>query len=309
MVRLACVSGAARCRLWTVIGVRVGLGAAIAALLGAGLFFSGKLERDSRARVGDHASVAVTTEDVKTLEKQVKQAKAFDQTAFEAGVVEDATQAGLEGQVQAIAAAQRYALELEDAVVLTSGKTWTAEHVEIEATVDKVSYQKLGATVSARHSIAVVRNVSQVPIAYRVRVRSEERGSCEVRGARRHNAMALMPGDSAELVVCAGAGAIRIDRVEVLEISALGFHYLSRVPPRAAGQDDIAGLGHTPPRGTKMCETVDRSGLTRMLSDGSTRWVDITDFYSRHACDRFRFFSAYRYQPYAPARLPARPPK
>ncbi|MGH1346789.1 MAG: hypothetical protein ACRBN8_34800 [Nannocystales bacterium] len=298
------------------LGLRIGMGVAAAAVLGAGVFLSSKLERDSRTRVADYAAAApaeATTErggGERAGEKGVPaDDRAFDEQAFDRGVLADAAAFGVpvEGIVEAIHGPQLYSVELEQATVLAPNRSWSSPHLKITAVLDKVAYQKLGATVSARHSIALVENISEIPVAYRIRVTSEARGRCEVHGARQHNAMALMPGEKAEIVVCAGGGKIRVQRVEILEISTLGHRYLSRVPPRAAGVDSLSSHAHAPVAGTQACETVDIGGLSLSLREGTVGWADITDFYSRHSCDRFRYFPEYRHQGGAPARLPAKP--
>jgi hypothetical protein len=287
------------------LGLRIGMGAAALAVLGAGIYLSGKIERDSRDRIEDYTSAA-EPEETPEPENTPEDTRAFAQRAFDDGIRADAEWFGLEKEppVAQVHGAQTYSNELEAPVLVAPGRNWTSEHISVEARLDKIKYQKLGATVSARHVVAVVKNISEVPIAYRVRLASETQGHCEVHGARQHNAMALMPGETAEIVVCAGGGKIRVQGVEVLEVSELGHRYLSRVPPRAVGVDSLSAHAHLPPSGTKACETVDVGGLNRSLRDGSVRWVDIVDFYSRHSCDRFRYSPAYRYQPGPRAELP-----
>jgi len=291
-------------------GLRIGMGIAAVAVLGAGVHVSGTLERDSRARV-EHFSAAVPPEpDASGPEHAAADDRSFAQRAFDEGIVADATAFGVaaEPALSAVREAQAYSLELEEPKVIAPGRSWSSSRLEVTATIDKVKYQKHGATVSARHLIAEVKNISEGPIAYRVRVSSEARGRCDVHGARQHNAMALMPGEVAEIVVCAGAGKVRLSRAEVLEISELGHRYLSRVPPRAVGVDGISSHAHAPTRGSRLCETVDVARLSLAMREGLVDWVDIADFYSRHSCDRFRFFDTYRYAAEAPSKLPAEPP-
>jgi hypothetical protein len=119
--------------------------------------------------------------------------------------------------------------------------------------------------------------------------------------------MALMPKESAEVVVCAGGGSVRVDRLEILEVSTVGYHYLSRIPPSTVGHDGITTGSHRPLHRLDLCKTVDTRGVGGQIRQGLTRWVDVADFYSRHNCDRFRFFVEYRYQD-GPRTLPARPP-
>ncbi len=292
------------------MGVRIAAGAAAAAVLGAGVYLAGKIERDSNARVADYAAAAPVAEVADPSGPGADaDGQGFAARAFDEGVIADAAAFGVSDPdvVASVHAAQAHAVELEEPVVLSPGRTWSSAHLEVEAVLDKVKYQKLGATVSARHLIAVVRNKSKVPVAYQVWVGSKARGRCEVHGARQHNAMALMPGEAAEIVVCAGGGKLQLDRVEVLEISAVGHRYLSRVPPRAVGVDSLSAHAHMPPPGIDVCETVDSAGIARAMRNGVIQWVDVVDFYSRHSCDRFRYPEAYRYQVGAREQLPLTP--
>ena len=291
------------------LGLRIAMGAATAVVLGAGYHLAGKLERDSRERVAEYAAAAPSEAEPEAV-GAVGDGRAFVEQAFDQGIVADAELFGLtqELAVEAVHRAQPYFLELDEPRVLAPGRSWTSDHLKVEAAVDKVAYQQHGATVSARHTLAVVENISERPVAYLMRVTSDARGSCDAHGARQHNAMALMPGEKAEIVVCAGGGKIQLLRVEVLEISEIGHRYVSRVPPRAVGIGSLTAHAHAPPKGAKLCETVDVSGLAVDVREGLARWVDIVDFYSRHSCDRFRFVRGYRYSPDPPTKLPAETP-
>jgi hypothetical protein len=69
----------------------------------------------------------------------------------------------------------------------------------------------------------------------------------------------------------------------------------------------LSSHAHAPPQGSKLCETVDVAGLSLSIREGTARWVDIVDYYSRHSCDRFRYFPAYRHTGQVLAKLPAQP--
>ena len=124
-----------------------------------------------------------------------------------------------------------------------------------------------------------------------------------------HNAMALRPRETAEIVVCAGGGKVELQRLDVLEITDLGYIYLSKVPPVTVGHDGTTDTAHRPLERVQMCRsTVDTKGIAGMLGNGTVRWVDVADFYSRHDCEQFRFFPEYRHTGADLARLPAVPP-
>lgn len=280
---------------------------AIVAVLAVGTYFAGKLPRDSRARVEQIAagpSEASTMVDV----AGPSSAAGHDPAAFARDAKADARRFGLpDFDPEILAAPQRHRVLIEDAVTLAAGQSWTSADLRVAVTEEKVQYQKLGATVAARHSIAVITNVSDRPLAYAARLRSDDRGLCEVRAARMHNAMALMPDEVADVVVCAGGGKVRVERLEVLELSPLGYHYVSQLPPGALGLDPITAASHEPMSRVALCTSVDDTGLSAQIRQGLVRWVDVVDFYSRHSCERFQYVEGYRHGD-AERPLPAAPP-
>jgi hypothetical protein len=137
---------------------------------------------------------------------------------------------------------------------------------------------------------------------------SAQRGRCEVRGARTHNAMALMPDERAEVVVCAGGGGIQIDRLEVLEITELGYRYVSQIPPAAVGHDGTTTGSHRPDSPSTPCTQLDTGLLSTSIREGKARWVDVIDFFSRHNCHRHALPETYRLAERPLPALPATTP-
>jgi hypothetical protein len=109
-----------------------------------------------------------------------------------------------------------------------------------------------------------------------------------------HNAVALQVGEVADIVVCAGGGALRLDRVEVLELDALGHRLASQLPPRALGYDDVTANAHRPQPHVETCAALDAATLVQQLRDGAVAWADIVDFHARHDCRRYPFVPGYR---------------
>jgi hypothetical protein len=130
-----------------------------------------------------------------------------------------------------------------------------------------------------------------------------------VRGAREHNAVTLRPGEEAEIVVCAGRDRVILERLEVLEVTDLGHHYLSQVSPLALGQDPITAAAHKPLVAVSSCPDLDTKTLAAYLQAGTAAWADLADFYSRHDCHRLQFFPGYRRAEAALPSLPAIPPE
>lgn len=194
--------------------------------------------------------------------------------------------------------------EVSEPVLIQPGRAHSTAHVSIRASVERVNYKKSGATVSTRHMVATIRNTSTKPIAYFLRVASATRGHCKVRGARLHNTMALLPGESAEVVVCAGSGAVKVEELQVLEITPIGHVYVSKVPPSAVGHDPISATSHAPQKKVPMCSMVPGTRISNLIKLGKTRWRDVMDFYARHSCERFQFFAGYTMATEPVERLP-----
>lgn len=289
-------------------GSRIVAAGALAAVLAAGMFLSGKTSADSRERVSELESHAVSLDDALAEIAAREQAERFDTESFMAQVRTDAERFGVEPPSKEELAAPFARVDaLTDAVTIGPRKSWSSKHVRIRVDIDKVSYQQHGAMVSAKHTIAIIENISDTPIAYFARVASAERGHCEIRGARMLNAMALEPGEEAQMVVCAGRGRVRLLDLQVMEISKLAHRYLSQVPPEAVGYDPVVGSAHEPLDRVRMCESIDTKQLSYSIRQGETAWADVIDFYARHNCHYFEFPYGYRVTDVPLTRLPVVP--
>ena len=198
----------------------------------------------------------------------------------------------------------KYIRLVEDNVVLNIGKRFESDWIQVSATTQKVAYQRTGAEIRANHSLAVVENVHDTPLAYFIDVRSADLGGCEVRGARKHNANALLPGERAEIAVCAGSKPIEIHGLEAMEITPLGYNYVSMIPPRGLGHDETTAQSHYPGRRHKVCTQIPSERLSISLRDDNLAWRDIADFFSRHNCHRYPWLWAYRFQESGVEKLP-----
>lgn len=278
-----------------VLAQRVGVSIALVLAAVIGVWFSGKFVRESAARVVEirsHEQSATTTR------AQVAEQRAElegGSASFERSLADSAAEFGLAAPtIESLSAPNAYALELDTPTVLAGGRSWSSSHLRVTAVVEKVMYKQHGASVSASHSIARIENISATPVAYSVRVTSAERGRCEVRGSRMHNALALRAGETADVVVCAGGGSIRLDRVEVLELGEYGHRLVSQLPARALGADEVTANAHRPLPHVETCAALDAASLVQMVRDGAATWADIIDFYARHDCRRFAFVPGYR---------------
>ena len=210
--------------------------------------------------------------------------------------------------VDDIAQPQPFFDELSEPVTLRPGKTWRSPHLQVKASVEKVRFRQRGAIVGARHSVATVQNVGKTPIAYFLKVGAGDGRTCKARGARMHNAMALLPGERAEVAVCAGGGPVRIEEVWVLETTPLGAIYFSRVPPIAVGYDPVTSQAHRPQHSDPMCVRMPAVQIHNRIQASELRWQDVADFYTRHPCDQYQLPEGYRHATEALPSLPATQP-
>lgn len=292
----------------TSTSLRILAAVVLAVIVAAGVYLSGKARRDAEQRLGDlQAGIDRSEQDAAA--RGGTQSPELDPLRFEQQLREDLLRWGLTPiTAQELAQPNAYFLETTEPVTLAPGRTWSSAHLRIRVRLDKVEYMQRGAKVSSVHVIARAENVSSRPIAYSLHMRGEA-GSCDVRGAREHNAVTLRPGEEAEIVVCAGRDRVVLERLEVLEVTDLGHHYLSQVSPLALGQDAITAAAHKPLVAVSSCPDLDTKTLAAYLQAGTAAWADVVDFYSRHDCHRLQFFPGYRRAEAALPSLPAIPPE
>jgi hypothetical protein len=294
-----------RLRLKPVYLYRILAAVGAAAAVAAGISMSGAVERDSTARVEKMREQAVSARDAQRLalarQLSFKQKEGY----FEAELEADFKKFEIAPiSLDVLKLPNQFFHEVSEPVLVQPGRVHSTEHASIRTSIERVNYKKSGATVSTRHIVATIRNTSTKPIAYFLRVVSAERGHCKVRGARMHNTMALLPGESAEIVVCAGRGAAKVEDLRVLEITPVGYVYLGKVPPSAVGHDPVSATSHAPQKKEPMCSMVPGTRISNLLKLGKTRWRDVVDFYARHSCERFQFFAGYTMATEPVKRLP-----
>lgn len=291
-----------------VTSLRLIAAAVLALTLAAGVMLSTKARRDAEQRLADlRAGVERGRQAV--AEQPEAPSRPLDPQRFEQAMTQDLERFGLPPiTVQELAQPNAYFDELPEPITLAPGRTWSSPHLRVKVRLDEVAYVQRGASVSSVHAVARVENVSSRPIAYALRMRGAA-GTCEVRGAREHNAVALRPGEAADIVVCAGRDRVRLERAEVLEVTELGYCYLSQLSPLALGHDATTAAAHEPQVVVAACSDLDAKTLAAYLRAGTARWADVVDFYSRHDCHRLQFFPGYRRAEQPLPGLPVSPPQ
>lgn len=290
------------------IGTGVGALAAIGLAVSIGLGIGADIEQAVEDLMGRQVSADVA-------QKQASDRNdAFEASAgnFERAMAKDADHWGLEvPSLESMMAAADHVELIRDSKVLKPGGVYRSDELVVRAETRKVAYQNKGATVKARHVVATIENVSGKPLAYFAELRSAQRGDCPVRARIAHNVSALMPGDRAEVVVCAGSGGVEILQLEALTITPLGYGYISQVPPQAFGHDKVRSGDHESGdlggHRIETCSQVPAMRIQAALRNGSVRWRDVADFYARHNCERQQFFMGYEIPSEPLAALPATP--
>ncbi len=202
--------------------------------------------------------------------------------------------------------AWRLLVDKTDPEQLASGRTYSGDGISIKAATTKVKYRRHGVTVKSVHAVAKLKNTSSTPLAYRVTLAPDTSGKCEVRGIRRHNTIALMPGETADVVVCAGRSGVVILGAEVMELTPIGYYYLSMLPPTATGIDAVRGGAHLPPSVATQCDGVPAIKYAKAIRRGDIKWRDLVDFYSRHNCARLQMPEGYAWTGDGQENLPVR---
>ena len=157
------------------------------------------------------------------------------------------------------------------------------------------------------HIVLSITNRSDKPIAYYVPTTVSHAENCQSQGAIEHNAIALKPGETVERTECLWHKnqTLRVDAVEAMELTWLGYYYVSRLNPVQIMLDPRTAAGHKVPPPAKECSFVPWRDIQASAEQAHTGWADVIDFYARHNCDEYSFFRGYRRWT-APGTLPAR---
>lgn len=223
--------------------------------------------------------------------------------------------------------AKRYKVAATDPAALAQPNTYAAELPEprtmkiekdqIETPHLKVATRVIkewartpsGQGFKYEHVVLSITNRTDKPLAYYVPTTVSHPENCQSQGAIEHNAIALKPGETAERTECLWhkGQTLRVNAIESMELSWLGYYYVSRLNPVQLGLDPRTAAGHRVPPPAKECSFVPWRDIQASAAEAHTGWADVIDFYARHNCDEYSFFRGYRRWT-APGSLPARAP-
>jgi hypothetical protein len=231
---------------------------------------------------------------------------------YKASIEEDAKRFGVKVIEPAeMARPLAWAVELSQprALDVRHGAMETA-HLRIGARVIKEwASSASGQRFRYEHVVLSITNKSERPVAYLIETAVNHPERCRSQGAMFHNALALTPGEKTERTECLWHKdtTLVVKHVEVIELSPLGFYYVSRLNPIQLSLDARTATGHAVPKPAKECAFVPWRDIQASAAEAHTGWADVIDFYARHNCDEYSYWRGYRRWT-APGTLPSLPP-
>jgi hypothetical protein len=234
-----------------------------------------------------------------TPEQSVGRILRYSPEYFKAAIEEDAKRYKVvPADPVALARPLPYAAELtEPRTVKVERDTFETPHLRISSRVIKEwARTPSGQGFKYEHIVLSITNRTDKPIAYWVPTTVSHAERCQSQGAIEHNAIALHPGETVERTECLWHKnqLLRIDRVEAMELSPLGYYYVSRLNPAQIMLDARTSAGHRVPPPAKECSFVPWRDIQASAEQAHTGWADVIDFYARHNCDEYSFFRGYR---------------
>lgn len=193
-----------------------------------------------------------------------------------------------------------------DTRTIAPGATLREGELQIRIKVEDIDVERRGMRTKNTHTLAMVKNVGQKPLAYFLQMRSRA-GDCSMRALTHYDAMVLMPDEEAEISVCAGSHEVELTELRILEVTEIGALWISKLPPQAVGHDDISGRSHAPGSGIDVCSELPALEFSMRLQNDEAEWEDIVDFYSRHDCEHYRWWPGYKRTAERVAKLPVLP--
>jgi hypothetical protein len=244
------------------------------------------------------------------IERAVVYSYRYKEGFYKSLINEDAGKLGIKGEIQVeqMRKGNLHAAEFSGNQRLKVGAKLETQHLVIQALQKKIFVGEAGQGYRTDHLLLKITNKSAYHLAYRVITKTY--GHCGAKGPMTHNAIAIAPGESTTRTECLSRGSkgIRVKKVEVLRLTPLGYHYVSRLDPAqlAYSRRTSAGHEHKP---MAACKMLPWSQIQNAFKRAEAKWYDVIDYYSRHNCDDYSFHVGYVWNAKGPKRLPVVPPK
>jgi hypothetical protein len=238
--------------------------------------------------------------------------KAMTETidGYKAILTEDSKKFGAGVTVSSLADPMPYKVELEGNQRLIGKDNLQTPHLEISAKVEK-QWSQMGGNqgIGVDQFLLTIKNKTNRYVAYRVQTEVPDPRVCRSKGVIPHNAIALKPQEEITRAECLWTRGFfaTIKRVEVMELPAFSYYYVSRLHPPHVLYSERTSSGHQTPIG-KPCELVPWRDIQAGADAGDVAWDDVIDFYARHNCDEYTFFRGYKRRTTHDEALPASAP-
>ncbi len=221
-------------------------------------------------------------------------------------IQEDAKKIGIAApSLKSLHQSNLYFAEFTGKQHLRPGDRLNTQHLLLVAKRQKVWVGDPGQGYKVDHLLLEITNKTNYYLAYRIQTFVS--GHCRRHGILPYNALALEPKQKQLRVECVYSRRRRITvkQVEVLQISQLGYHYVSRLDPNQLQVNPRVASGHTPGK-LPLCKMLPWQIFHQAFKMKTAQWYDVIDFYSRHNCDEYTFFIGYRWTDKIIKHLPAK---
>lgn len=206
--------------------------------------------------------------------------------------------------VEQLAKGNKRRREFNGKKVFKPGQQMQTDSLQLVAEVRSLWVGGEGKGMKAEHLLLRLTNKTTHHLAYRVI--TEMGKKCRGHGFLRHNAIALEPGETIERAECllSRGSKMTVTAVEVMELSPLGYHYVSRLDPLRLDYVRRIAAAHKLGK-MKQCKFFPWRIVERALQSKLVKWYDVVDFYARHNCDEYSFHADYRWQEDGVKKLPS----
>jgi hypothetical protein len=151
-------------------------------------------------------------------------------------------------------------------------------------------------TYRAPHVVLIVENRTEHHVAFRVDTTPSGSSPCTPKAMLPQSTLVLGPREALSRTECLAKGRdkLTVQRLEVMLVPPLSYHYLIKVRPGTLGIPQRIADGHSLPPGQRLCAGIPRQTIEQALRSGAASWLDVIDFYARHSCDRQEFRAGHR---------------
>lgn len=272
-------------------------GGSLAFVVAIGAWTGSRLTRDTAMEV---ETLLATEVDAKTAQKQAMASKAQykESPAYYKTRVDAAVEAfGIEPpNMDRLRAPNpfHHPINMSDPKRIEPGQARREGPLSIAVRAEQRTIERGGMRTKNMHTYARVLNTAKVPVAYRLLMRKAEAGECQLRNVNRYDAVVLDPGERIDISICSGKQAVEVLDLRMLEITGIGATWVDKIPAQALALDPTSVKAHDPGEDVQPCTSLPAAELAKSIERGEFAWEDLVDYYSRHDCEEYRFWSDYR---------------